>query len=480
MSAVFKRNVRSGQAGVIALAACMTPAAHAERPVFAGVGSLAGWTASELRGIAAAEIVGVRIEGRAPATLSVQRFDVFAPGAIVVEGGQDGVRAMPRPDVAFFRGEVVGEPGMRVFLAVAPRGMTGYVQAPDGLFALSSNEAGEGGAAFVAVNAVGPAEPYCGGDRLLAEGRQWIDDLLDGVPPVDMANTPRTSAACRAAEIAVETDWEFTSNLFAGNTQASATYAATLLAAASELYRRELGVGLVISFLRVWGSNTDPYTTDDAFLLLEQFRVHWNSAAQSVHRDVAFLLSGRNTVGAGGLAYLYGLCDTAGYGYGMAGRLTGSLPFAYQDYSSQNWDLFVISHEMGHCFGAVHTHVMNPPLDQCGSGNCGATLNLGTIMSSCHTCPGGVANIQMTFHERVISERIMPFVDNVACDLAVAHVPCLGDADGSGVVDFGDITAVLAQWGGAGPLGDANFNSVVNFEDLTYVLGAWDGVCPCP
>ncbi len=55
--------------------------------------------------------------------------------------------------------------------------------------------------------------------------------------------------------------------------------------------------------------------------------------------------------------------------------------------------------------------------------------------------------------------------------------PCPGDADGSGVVDFGDITAVLTGWGTAGPAGDANFDGMVNFKDITSVLANWGTVC---
>lgn len=54
---------------------------------------------------------------------------------------------------------------------------------------------------------------------------------------------------------------------------------------------------------------------------------------------------------------------------------------------------------------------------------------------------------------------------------------CFGDADGNGTVNFGDITATLAQWGGSGPLGDANFDMEVNFADITAELANW-GDCP--
>lgn len=69
-----------------------------------------------------------------------------------------------------------------------------------------------------------------------------------------------------------------------------------------------------------------------------------------------------------------------------------------------------------------------------------------------------------------------------ALTIARAVSPCAGDADGSGNVDFDDITNVLSNWladyaPNTGP-GDANADSVVNFDDITAVLSNWLVVCP--
>ncbi|MBL8746442.1 MAG: beta-propeller fold lactonase family protein [Phycisphaerae bacterium] len=47
---------------------------------------------------------------------------------------------------------------------------------------------------------------------------------------------------------------------------------------------------------------------------------------------------------------------------------------------------------------------------------------------------------------------------------------CQGDSDGNGAVEFRDITLVLTNWGGSGPLGDANFDGFVGFDDVTTTL----------
>ncbi len=72
-------------------------------------------------------------------------------------------------------------------------------------------------------------------------------------------------------------------------------------------------------------------------------------------------------------------------------------------------------------------------------------------------------------------------VDAADRGIVVGHV-CGGDADGSLVVNFGDITAALGSFnvaytGPAKGLGDANGDCVVNFADITAILGAFNDNC---
>lgn len=60
--------------------------------------------------------------------------------------------------------------------------------------------------------------------------------------------------------------------------------------------------------------------------------------------------------------------------------------------------------------------------------------------------------------------------------------PCLGDANGDGMVTFSDVTAILANFGsdytpGTGP-GDSNFDGFVNFGDVTTTLANFGTPCP--
>ena len=62
-----------------------------------------------------------------------------------------------------------------------------------------------------------------------------------------------------------------------------------------------------------------------------------------------------------------------------------------------------------------------------------------------------------------------------------APPPCAGDANGSGAVNFDDVTAVLGSFGTSpGPIGpgDANGDGAVSFDDVTTVLGNFGVICP--
>lgn len=72
--------------------------------------------------------------------------------------------------------------------------------------------------------------------------------------------------------------------------------------------------------------------------------------------------------------------------------------------------------------------------------------------------------------------------DSSRADLFINAPPpvCAGDADGNGVVDFGDVTSVLVNYGQVGEPhgpGDADGSGVVNFADVTTVLATWGNEC---
>jgi hypothetical protein len=227
--------------------------------------------------------------------------------------------------------------------------------------------------------------------------------------------------ACREVDIAIDTDWEFTANLFNGNTSAAAAYALALTAATSEIFTDDLNVRLRVSYLRLWtGANgaSDPWDQTSTVNQLFQYRDYWVANESGLERDLGHFLSGRGL--GGGVAWLPGLCG-GDFSFGLSANLGGGFPYPLIDNSGANWDIMVYAHELGHNFGSPHTHSYDPPLDGCGNGDCSAA-NTGTIMSYCHTCSGGLTNVALSFHPGNIA-TMSEFLAGTACDFSGGAQP---------------------------------------------------------
>jgi hypothetical protein len=142
-----------------------------------------------------------------------------------------------------FSGIVAGDPTSNAFLSVSPFGTYGFVTTAADTVVISSGPFGSGEAVQAAsVSSLPvPEQPY----RCLATDGQ---DFVPPTPPV----APRGTPPCRTAIVGIETDYEYTSELFGGNGEAARAYAATLFAASSAIFTRDLNLRIEVGFLRVW------------------------------------------------------------------------------------------------------------------------------------------------------------------------------------------------------------------------------------
>ncbi len=412
---------------------------------------------ADIRRLQAFDIADFPLNGDRQVDLRVRRIDVFSTDAQVVLGSGEGNQPLARPDVTLLSGEVVGNPGSIVFLGLSPLGTQGYIQFPDEMFIISTR-------ADKTVIYSLTALPE--GLLALPDFQCDVIEVVDRIG-ADVRRSQQTangaSVPCRVVDIAIETDWEFT-QVFDGDTEASSAYATILIGAASEIYSRDVFTTLRIVFLRVWAQNNDPWNNGG----LSEFVNFWNENMQDIERDVAHFLSGHS---GGGVAYLPGVCQK-GFDYGYSSGMNGYFPYPLEHNNNQNWDIIVVCHELGHNFGSPHTHDYDPPIDGCGLGECENAQN-GTLMSYCHTCPGGLANFRLEFHPIVVETMLNYLANDAPCD-TLAH-PADFDCDGS--VGASDLLILLASWGPCADCedcpADLNGDCAVGAADLLILLANW-------
>ena len=378
----------------------------------------------------------VPLIGGASVDLELSVVPGIAPDAEVVVMGRRGKPQIRNvaPTVAL-AGSVVGDEDGEAFLAFGPSGLEGWIR-HDGIVFGISDGPGRGVPKMVRLDALPPLAPellsnFCGVDLieqpLRPETAVGVEPEGDG-PEGGVAGG--TDGPCRRIRVAIETDNECL-GLFNGDVDAAAGYVATLCAATSFVYARDVNSVVVANRIRLW-TEADPWDAGNTSNQLTQFRDYWSANEQATPRDLAHMLSGRGL--GGGIAWLPGLCGS--FGYAVSANMNGSFPYPVQNNSGANWDLMVFAHETGHNCGAPHTHSIG--VDDCAGGDCSVTPN-GTIMSYCHLCPGGLANMRMEFCPENIA-NISGTIDQANCNYEITESTIvLADA----ATTFGTIPVII-------------------------------------
>ena len=328
------------------------------------------------------------------------------------------------PALTCFGGSLVGDPSSRVMIARHESFLIGFVITAEGRWIISSGAADQNGPIVAFRHSALPPGTL--------RTRDWSCETL--LPPDDRGNAGGAgrgdgggdegsiagSGTCRQSRIAVETDHEFLL-LFGGNQGAAAAYVATLFSALTDIYSRDVGLRPSPCLIRLWPTAKDPWDATGTGAQLSQFRSVWEATPPAVQRNSATFLSGRGL--GGGVAWLNAGCGS--YAYSVSANLGGWFPYPLVDNSWDNWDIMVVAHELGHNYGAPHTHNYTPPADGCGSDpqDCTAANNdEGTIMSYCHICDGGMSNVDMRFHPMSIGS-ITSYIGGGACNFSPSVQP---------------------------------------------------------
>ncbi len=307
-------------------------------------------------------------------------------------------------DAVQFSGSMLGDEGSKAFMSFSSTANVGIFIASNGMtYIMSDGEVNNRGPLVVTSMSELPPDiidwkPF----------RCSADTSVDG-PDFEFGETDDASqseavAGCKVATVYIETDYQLYLKL--GQSQTALTnYILQMVGAANLIYYKDLQIDLRLAGWFIYTTNSadgfDVYT--DASDALDAVKSKWQSAPYNGYaRTLVSYLSSQNV--GGGVAWLGQLCSKT-FGFSMCGDLDGAFPYPLSLRSSQNWDIMVFCHELGHNFNAPHTHDLG--LDNCytssGGGSCIAPNNNyppigGTIMSYCHLCPGGITNINMIFH----------------------------------------------------------------------------------
>ena len=253
-----------------------------------------------------------------------------------------------------------------------------------------------------------------------------VERLTPATGPIQPAPLPPSFATTtyKRVDVALECDWQLTEQ-FGGNVLAVANYITALFGAVSERYAQQAYAVLPIVYLGTYSTSNDPWITPDTgtgttAAMLTEFRTAWSGNLPNGAR-LAHHLSGSDL--GGGRAYLNVLCNSA-LGFAVSSgivRYAGTTTPLPVSQGPLNWDYKVTAHETGHNFGATHTHEFCPPVDSCADtiyfGPCQTgriCISNGTIMSYCHTCIGGVNNIDPVFHP-ANAAQMQASVQNATC-----------------------------------------------------------------
>ncbi len=425
--------------------------------------------------------------------LELENFDVFDPQAVLVRGTEDGDVPIARPNLATLRGSIVGIPGSKVYLAISPNMSNGIIEFDGTTYVVSNGSFAQQTGITI----------YNMSD--LPDGQiNWIDYACTLITPPDQEYAARgdddddddvTEQPCRVAKVAIEADTEF-SQLFMQQDPSVASdmtieYIESLVGGVTEIYANSWNMRLSIVYTRIWPDPgiADPWLGTDTPSVLDEMNAVWTEfgAPYAGEWHGAHHLSGKPL--GGGIAYLATFCNL-NLAQAVSGNMNGFFPSPIESNLPQNWDLVVTAHEWGHNFGAPHTHGLNPPVDQCAFGQC-ATAENGTIMSYCHLCPGGLTNIALFFHQRILEEGIIPYVSlgipqlRNPCELLAqsqdecegGFVECIADINGDGILTPTDFTAWIVAYNAGDLAADCNRNGTLEPADFSAWVASWVAGC---
>lgn len=244
---------------------------------------------------------------------------------------------------------------------------------------------------------------------------------------------PTTSTQVLRAELAIETDYDLFQRL--GDETAVQADVEQMVNAANFYFERDTNITHDITYIGVYTTANDPYTSQDLSIRLNQFQAYWNANMSAVKRDLAAMVSGFEFMGALGEAKVIGGVCTLSNAYCLSSWVDNDTVQRQR----------IISHELGHLWNATHCDDFMPPPPPPIYIDYRCTLMCGVI----NRCDG---NFLYGFDEYNISD-MRTFAESLSC----LNPRTENDFDGNSSAD------ILLRHQFAG------FNSIWLMDGINYI-----------
>lgn len=372
----------------------------------------------------------------------LERFEILSPDAKMIEKSASGEKELDLRNVVLsYKGKITGSVNSFISISFYEGKIVGVIHYENDTYVMGAlkdkNNFETGDFIIYRESKLKFKRDFkCGSDQFGVP-----DEIVKTIQQFKGEYKDKATTTFLVAKVAIDVDF-YTYNSYQSSVVNTTAFTLALMSAVSAVYVKDENVRLVVSYLRIW-TTQDPYTSGDAFQLLNQFRNEWIANQGGVERVIAHLISRRVVPNIAGIAYLDALCNTSlGYGLSIANGTLNQLP-AY------TYDVVLVAHEMGHNFGSPHTHNcswIGGPIDTCTDieGGCysgPSHQTAGTIMSYCDITGGTVV---MDFGPQP-SALIRSRAENAACILPSERI--LLAAYPNGGETFRTLFTTRVYWG---------------------------------